>query len=173
MAVETRTRNLILFLAIAFLAGFALHAIIASLYQHPATRIITTNQAPKPIGPYSQGVQSGDFVFVSGQIGLDPATGNLSANVEEQTMQVMDNIRAILQEDGLDFSDVVQTRIYLTDLKDFEIVNGIYQRYFESSFPTRATVQVSGLPKGAKVEIEMVAKLRSCPSDDLLSISCS
>jgi 2-iminobutanoate/2-iminopropanoate deaminase len=161
MAVDTRSRNLILFLTIAFLAGFALHAIIMSVYQHPANRIIITNQAPKPIGPYSQGVHTGDFVFVSGQIGIDPATGNLSANVDEQTIQVMENIRAILQEEGLDFSDVVQARIYLTDLKDFETVNGIYQRYFESSFPTRATVQVSGLPKGAKVEIEVVAKVRS------------
>ncbi len=160
MAVDTRTRNLILFLAVAFLAGFALQVIIASLYQHPAKLIIFTSQAPKPIGPYSQGVQSGDFVFVSGQIGLDPGTGNLSATVEGQTMQVMENLRAILQEAGLDFTDVVQTRIYLTDLKDFEAVNGIYERYFESFHPARATVQVAALPKGAKVEIEMVAKRR-------------
>jgi 2-iminobutanoate/2-iminopropanoate deaminase len=160
MALDARTRNLILFLAIAFLAGFALHAIIVSLYQHPAKQIIITSQAPEPIGPYSQGVQSGDFVFVSGQIGLDPATGTIPADVEEQTMQVMENLRAILQEAGLDFSDVVQTRIYVTDLKDFETINGIYQQYFESSHPARATVQVSGLPRGAKVEIEMVAQRR-------------
>ena len=87
-------------------------------------------------------------------------TGNLPVTVDEQTIQAMENIRAILQEAGLDFTRVVQTRIYLTDLQDFTTVNGVYQRYFEGSYPARATVQVAGLPKGAKVEIEMVAMRR-------------
>jgi len=158
MTFETKTRNLIFALVVAFVTGFALHAIVAPLYQHPAKTILFTKQAPEPIGPYSQGVQYGDFVFVSGQIGLDPVTGNLPATVDGQTVRVMENLKAILQEAGLDFTCVVQTRIYLTDLQDFNTVNEVYLRYFENSYPARATVQVAGLPKGAKVEIEMVAK---------------
>ena len=160
MAFDAKTRNLIFAIVVALVAGAALYAIIAPLYQPPAKKILFTKQAPEPIGPYSQGVQYGDFVFVSGQIGLDPVTGNLPATVDGQTIQAMENIRAILQEAGLDFTRVVQTRIYLTDLQDFTTVNGVYQRYFEGSYPARATVQVAGLPKGAKVEIEMVAMRR-------------
>ena len=160
MAFDAKTRNLIFAIVVALVAGVALYAIIAPLYQPPAKKILFTKQAPEPIGPYSQGVQYGDFVFVSGQIGLDPVTGNLRATVDGQTIQAMENIRAILQEAGLDFTRVVQTRIYLTDLQDSTTVNGVYQRYFEGSYPARATVQVAGLPKGAKVEIEMVAMRR-------------
>jgi len=157
MAFEAKTRNLIFALVVALVTGVALYAIIAPLYQHPAKKILFTKQAPEPIGPYSQGVRYGDFVFISGQIGLDPVTGNLPATVNGQTVQVMENLKAILQEAGLDFTSVVQARIYLTDLQDFYTVNGVYQRYFEGSYPARATVQVAGLPKGATVEIEMVA----------------
>lgn len=160
MAVNIKTRNLILILVITFLAGFALQVIIAPMYQHPAKWTVLTDKAPKPIGPYSQAVPSVDFVFVSGQIGLDPVTGNLSATIKEQTSQTMENLGAILHEARLNFSDVVQTRIYITDIRDFEAVNGIYQRYFQSLHPARATIQVAGLPKGGKVEIEMIAKRR-------------
>jgi 2-iminobutanoate/2-iminopropanoate deaminase len=157
MAFEAKTRNLIFVLVVVLVTGIALYAIIAPRYQHPVKTILFTKQAPEPIGPYSQGVQHGDFVFVSGQIGLDPVTGNLPVTVDGQTVQAMENTRAILQEAGLDFTSVVQTRIYLTDLQDFTTVNGVYQRYFEGAYPARSTVQVAGLPKGAKVEIEMVA----------------
>jgi 2-iminobutanoate/2-iminopropanoate deaminase len=160
MAFEAKTRNLIFALVAALLTGLALYAIVAPLYQPPAKNILFTRQAPEPIGPYSQGVQYGDFVFISGQIGLDPVTGNLPATVDGQTIQVMENLKAILAEAGLDFTSVVQTRIFLTDLQDFTTVNGVYQRYFEGAYPARATVQVAGLPKGAKVEIEMVAMRR-------------
>lgn len=158
MVVEIKTRNLIIALIVACFIVIALYALIAPQSQHPVKTILFTKKAPEPIGPYSQGVQHGDFVFVSGQIGLDPATGNLSATVDGQTKQAMENIRAILAEAGLDFTSVVQTRIYLTDLQDFTTVNGVYQNYFEGSYPARATVQVAALPKGAKVEIEVVAK---------------
>lgn len=151
---------LILLLAIAFLAGFALHAILVPSDQHPGKRILVSDQAPAPIGPYSQAVQYGDYVFISGQIGLDPGTGNLSVTAGEQAVQAMENLEAVLGTAGLDFSDVVQSRIYLTDMQDFQIVNSIYQRYFESEAPARALVQVAGLPRGAKVEIEMIAKMR-------------
>lgn len=160
MTFEAKTRNLIFALVAALLTGLALYAIVAPLYQPPAKNILFTRQAPEPIGPYSQGVQYGDFVFISGQIGLDPVTGNLPATVDGQTIQVMENLKAILAEAGLDFTSVVQSRIFLTDLQDFTTVNGVYQRYFEGAYPARATVQVAGLPKGAKVEIEMVAMRR-------------
>lgn len=127
---------------------------------HPAKHEVNSKQAPAPIGPYSQGVQSGNFVFLSGQIGLDPATGNLTGDVEGQTTQVMENLRAVLAASNLTFSDVVQTRIYLTNLSDFTTVNRIYDTHFNGTYPSRSTVQVAGLPKGALVEIEMVAEKR-------------
>ncbi|MEI7649954.1 MAG: RidA family protein, partial [Methanomicrobiales archaeon] len=127
---------------------------------HPAKKVIFTERAPTPIGPYSQAAPSGDFVFTSGQIGIDPATGNLSATTEEQTVRIMENLRAILQQSGLGLGDVVQTRIYLTNMSDWTTVNGIYGSYFKDGYPARVTVQVSGLPKGAKIEIEMVAQKR-------------
>lgn len=159
MATDKRTYYLLI--VIAFLAGFAVNGVITPLFQHTEKQVIFTNNAPEPIGPYSQAVRSGDYVFISGQIGIDPATGNLSApTAAGQATQVMENLKAILQEAGLDFSDVVQSRIYLTDLQDFTTVNGIYGQYFGSNPPARATVQVAALPKGAKVEIEMVAHRR-------------
>ena len=143
-----------------FLAGCVLYGLLASQPVPPAKQVIFTERAPTPIGPYSQAVQSGDFVFTSGQIGLDPATGNLSATTEEQTVRTMENLHAILQQSGLGFRDVVQTRIYLTNMSDWTTVNGIYGSYFKDGYPARVTVQVAGLPKGAKVEIEMVAQKR-------------
>jgi 2-iminobutanoate/2-iminopropanoate deaminase len=158
MAADKRT--CILLIVIAILAGFALHAIVAPLFQNPEKQVVFTKKAPEPIGPYSQAVRSGDFVFISGQIGIDPATGNLSATTEEQAIQAMENIKAVLTEAGLDFSDVVQARIYVTDLQDFAAVNAVCQQYFARDPPARATVQVPALPKGAKVEIEMMAQQR-------------
>jgi 2-iminobutanoate/2-iminopropanoate deaminase len=102
----------------------------------------------------------GDYLFLSGQIGLDPATGTLSDTVAGETGQAMENLRAVLHQVGLDFSDVVQTRIYLTDLADFDTVNTVYAEYLQEPYPARAAVEVAGLPKGARVEIEMVAKVR-------------
>jgi 2-iminobutanoate/2-iminopropanoate deaminase len=121
-------------------------------------KIIETSAAPRAIGPYSQAIQAGGFVFISGQIPLDPATGDLvSGSVEEETARVLDNIRAILEAAGLGMGDVVKTTVYLTDLGDFGRVNEVYSRYFESQPPARATVQVAALPRGVRVEIEAIA----------------
>lgn len=114
--------------------------------------------APRAIGPYSQAVTAGDFVFLSGQIPLNPETGDLiGPAIEQQTEQVMKNLAAVLTHHKLSFAQVVSARIYLTDLKNFATVNSIYEKALEGSRPARATIQVSALPKGAQVEIEMVA----------------
>ncbi|HEY6872619.1 MAG TPA: RidA family protein [Geobacteraceae bacterium] len=123
--------------------------------------IIATDQAPKAIGPYSQAVKAGGFVFCSGQIPLDPATGELrGADIREQTGQVMENIAAVLAATGLTFGDVVKSTIFMTDLADFAAVNEVYGERFPSSPPARSTVEVKGLPRGARVEIEVIALAR-------------
>jgi 2-iminobutanoate/2-iminopropanoate deaminase len=120
--------------------------------------IITTPNAPAPIGPYNQAVLSGNLLFISGQICLDPATGELkSKDIQEETHQVMHNLKAILQQAGMDFSHVVKTSIFITDMQQFGAVNEVYGKYFESDFPARETVQVSALPKFVNVEISMIA----------------
>lgn len=123
--------------------------------------IIATDRAPKAIGPYSQGVKGGGFLFFSGQIPLDPATGELrGGDIGAQTEVVMDNIAAVLDAAGLTFADVVKTTIFLTNLADFAVVNEVYGKRFPDSPPARSTVEVSGLPRGAGVEIEVVALAR-------------
>ncbi len=119
---------------------------------------IQTSEAPAAIGPYSQAVQAGGFIFYSGQIPLSPESGALVAGgIVEQTRQVMANMRAVLHASGRDFSDIVKTTIYLTDLADFATVNEIYGEFFTDVPPARACVQVAALPKGADVEIEWIA----------------
>ena len=120
--------------------------------------IINTSSAPAPIGPYSQAIRTGNMLFISGQICIDPATGNLkNKDLQEETHQVMHNLRSILQEAGMDFSQVVKTTIYLTDMNRFGEINEVYGKYFNHSFPARETVQVSALPKFVNVEISMIA----------------
>src|SRR6266540_631834 len=120
--------------------------------------IIVTEKAPKAIGPYSQGVRAGGFIFFSGQIPLDPATGELvGKTIAEQTERVMDNIAALLETAGIGFIDVVKTTIYLVNLADFATVNEIYGSRFAAAPPARSTVEVKGLPRGAGIEIEVVA----------------
>jgi 2-iminobutanoate/2-iminopropanoate deaminase len=120
--------------------------------------IIATDRAPQAIGPYSQGVKAGGFVFFSGQIPLDPATGEIrGTDIAVQTEQVMENIGGMLSATGLGFPDVVKTTIFLADLADFSVVNEIYGRRFPAEPPARSTVEVQGLPRGALVEIEVVA----------------
>ncbi|MDP3396539.1 MAG: Rid family detoxifying hydrolase [Methanoregula sp.] len=157
MAADKNTIILVLVFACGLLAGCVLYGLLAPQPIHPEKLVVFSERAPNPIGPYSQAVQSGNFVFTSGQIGIDPATGNLSATTEEQTVRTMENLHAILQQSGLGFADVVQTRIYLTNMSDWTTVNGCYGSYFKEGYPARVTVQVAGLPKGATVEIEMVA----------------
>ncbi|MGI6295761.1 MAG: RidA family protein [Armatimonadota bacterium] len=122
--------------------------------------VVETSAAPKAIGPYSQGIKAGGFLFVSGQIPIDPETGSMAAvDVVAQTKQVMANLGAILSAEGLGFKDLVKTTIFLTDLSDFARVNDAYAEYFESDPPARSTIQVVALPKGAKIEIEAIATL--------------
>jgi len=119
---------------------------------------IETADAPAAIGPYSQGVRAGNYVFFSGQIPLDPATGEVvDGGIVAQTERVMASMNAVLAAAGLEFHQVVKTTIYLTDLNDFAVVNNIYGRHFSGTFPARATVQVAALPKGVRVEIEWIA----------------
>lgn len=120
--------------------------------------IINSDIAPAPIGPYSQAVLSGNMLFISGQICFEPSTGELkNKDLQEETHQVMHNLKAILQAAGMDFSNVVKTTIFLTDMNRFAEMNEVYGKYFEGDFPARETVQVSALPKFVNVEISMIA----------------
>lgn len=127
--------------------------------------VITTASAPAPIGPYNQAILSGNLLFISGQIAIDPATGELvKGDIREETHQVMKNLQAILAQAGMDFGQVVKTTIFLTDMHQFAQVNEVYGSYFpatlpdgQSGYPARETVQVSALPKFVNVEISMIA----------------
>lgn len=126
------------------------------------TKAISTEQAPKAIGPYSQAIVANGFAFLSGQVGIDPATGEIvKGGTEPEARRVLENVRAVLAAAGAGFEDVVRTTIYLVDLGDFALVNAIYGEYVKSPLPARATVQVSALPKGARVEIDAIAVVRA------------
>jgi 2-iminobutanoate/2-iminopropanoate deaminase len=121
-------------------------------------KIILTDQAPAPIGPYSQAVETGSLVFCSGQVSIDPKTNQvITTDIKAQTEQVMKNVEAVLKAAGVGFKNVIKTTIFLTDMKDFTTVNEIYGRFFPSEPPARSTVAVAGLPKGVNVEIEVIA----------------
>jgi 2-iminobutanoate/2-iminopropanoate deaminase len=126
-------------------------------------KVIITQEAPAPIGPYSQAVQVGQQLFISGQIPLDPSTGELiTGSIEEETTQVMKNLSAVLSQAGGDWENVVKVSIFLTDMADFAAVNNIYGSYIpEKSAPARETVAVAGLPKGVRVEISAIAFLNA------------
>lgn len=119
--------------------------------------VINTNNAPEAIGPYSQGVIVGDFVYTSGQIPLNPVTGELVTDIKLATKQSMENIKAILEEAGTSLNNLVKTSIFLKDLNDFEAVNEVYGTYFIENKPARSCVQVAKLPKDAVIEIEAIA----------------
>ncbi len=120
--------------------------------------VISTEKAPKAIGPYSQAIEAAGLLFASGQIPIVPATGEIVAGgIEEQTMQVLSNVEAILAAKGLGFSDVVKTTVFLSDMNDFATVNGIYAKAFVENPPARSCVQVARLPKDVKIEIETIA----------------
>ncbi len=122
---------------------------------------IATSAAPAAIGPYSQAVVAGNLLFVSGQIPLEPESGELvGGDIESQTRRVLDNLKAIIQAAGADMDRVVKTTIFLADMNDFAAVNRVYAEYFKATLPARATVQVAGLPKGVPVEIEAVVLLK-------------
>jgi 2-iminobutanoate/2-iminopropanoate deaminase len=121
--------------------------------------VISTSYAPAAIGPYSQAIRAGQFLFASGQLGLDPATGELREGIEAQTRQVLANMQAVLAESGAPVASVVKTTIFLADMADFAVVNKIYGEVFNHEPPARSTVQVAGLPKNGLVEIEMIVLL--------------
>ncbi|NJM09760.1 MAG: RidA family protein [Bdellovibrionaceae bacterium] len=121
--------------------------------------IIRTDRAPAPVGPYSQAVDAGGFLFCSGQIAIDPKTNQVHTGpIEEQTKLVLENIKAVLTEAGLSFPNIVKTTIFLTSMNDFAAVNEVYAKYFTEQPPARSTIAVAGLPKGVHVEIEVIAK---------------
>ncbi|HET9746297.1 MAG TPA: RidA family protein [Chitinophagaceae bacterium] len=123
-------------------------------------QVINTPSAPAPIGPYSQGVRTGDMLFISGQICIDPATGKLNnEDIQQETHQVMQNLGAILEASDMSFHHVVKTTIFITDMNRFAEINEVYGKFFDtnSTFPARETVQVSALPKFVNVEISMIA----------------
>ena len=126
-----------------------------------ANKVIHTDSAPKAIGPYSQAIVSGNLVFTSGQIPLDPKTQQMvPGDIRAQTERVMENLSAVLQAAGVTFADVVKAGIFVVDLADFAVVNEIYGKRFPSDPPARSTVQVAALPKGARVEIDLIAVKR-------------
>ncbi len=121
-------------------------------------KIINTPSAPDPIGPYSQAVQAGSLLFISGQVAINPANGNVEAtDIFGEAHQVMHNLKAILGEAGMDFNNVLKTTIFLSDMSLFATVNEVYGKYFNGEFPARETVAVKGLPKNVNVEISMIA----------------
>jgi 2-iminobutanoate/2-iminopropanoate deaminase len=120
---------------------------------------ITTSDAPSVVGPYSQAIEANGFLFCAGQIGINPKTGNLALDIEEQTHQAMKNIQAVLQAAGVDLNKVVKTTIFLADMADYATVNELYATYFTTTKPARSTVAVAQLPKDALIEIEAIATL--------------
>ena len=134
-------------------------------------RIVSTTDAPAAVGPYSQAVRVGQFVFTAGQIPLDPKTGVIvSEDISEQARRVLDNLTAVLKAENLTFSHIVKTTIFLTDMADFQAVNEVYATYFSDIPPARSTVAVSALPKGARVEIECIAVSDQTPAGGQLSV---
>src|SRR6476659_10015936 len=121
-------------------------------------KIVSTTEAPAAVGPYSQAVRIGPMLFTAGQIPLDPKTAQIVAgDIGDQTRRVLDNLTAVLKAEGMDFSNIVKTTVFMTNLGDFQTMNEVYAGYFSDQPPARSTVQVSALPKGAQVEIEVIA----------------
>lgn len=121
------------------------------------TKVVKTNKAPGAIGPYSQGIDIGNMIFFSGQIPLDPETGVMPEGIEAQTRCALDNVKGLLESQNLTFKNVVKTTVFLDNINDFATMNGIYAEYFEEPYPARSAVEVAKLPKGALLEVEVVA----------------
>ncbi len=121
-------------------------------------KVIATTEAPAAVGPYSQAIALGDLLFAAGQIPLDPSTGEIvGTDVTAQTERVCQNIAAVLKANGMTFSNVVKTTVFLVDLANFAAMNAVYSKYFSEPYPARSTIQVAGLPRGSQVEIEIIA----------------
>ena len=126
----------------------------------PPKKIVSTDAAPKAIGPYSQAVDLGDLVFLSGQIPLDPASGQIvgAGDIQAQTERVLQNLQGVLQASGLTLANIVRTTVFMVDLAEFPKMNEVYAKYFAQDPPARSTVQVSALPRGSRVEIDAIAR---------------
>ena len=122
-------------------------------------KVIHTKKSPEAIGPYNQGIVAGGFLFTSGQLPINPETGEVQISIEDQTKQVLENLKAIIEESGCTMKDVVKCTVYITQMDDFDVVNKIYATYFPENPPARATVEISALAKGALVEIDAIAAL--------------
>ncbi|MEE1277834.1 MAG: RidA family protein [Acutalibacteraceae bacterium] len=120
-------------------------------------KVISTDKSPAAIGPYSQGLDAGNIVFVSGQIPVNVQTGTMADTIEEQTAQSLNNVKNILAANGLTMANVIKTSVFLSDLNDFAAMNKVYETFFTAPYPTRSCVQVAAIPKGAKIEIECIA----------------
>lgn len=120
-------------------------------------KVVETKKAPGAIGPYSQGIDIGNLIFFSGQIPLNPETGEMPEGIEAQTKQALENVKGLLESQGLDFSHVVKTTVFLGNMDDFNTVNSIYAQYFVEPYPARSAVEVGRLPKGALIEVEIIA----------------
>lgn len=120
-------------------------------------KVVETKKAPGAIGPYSQGIDIGNLIFFSGQIPLSPETGEMPEGIEAQTKQALENVKGLLESQGLDFSHVVKTTVFLDNMDDFNTVNSIYAQYFVEPYPARSAVEVGRLPKGALIEVEIIA----------------
>ena len=154
-SMKTTCMNKTLLLAVSI--GFSPIA----FSQTTLKKAIETKNAPAPIGPYSQAVQAGNLLFVSGQIAKDPATGIMkNDSIKEEATQVMNNLKAVLDAAGLGMDNVVKATIYLTDMNDFKKVNEVYGSFFKGTYPARETVQVSNLPANAKIEISVIAAVQ-------------
>ncbi len=121
-------------------------------------KVVYTERAPKPVGPYSQAIIAGNFIFTAGQIPIDPKTNQIvQGDIKEQTRQVLENLKAVLEEAGATFDDVVKVTVYMRDLNEFSAMNEVYSEYFKNSPPARTTVEVSRLPRDVKIEIDLIA----------------
>jgi|GEM_PF-76202 2-iminobutanoate/2-iminopropanoate deaminase len=155
--------SIITWLKFAFLIAAFMAALVAgglAVARRSTPKALLTVRAPAPIGPYSQAVKTGRFVFLSGQLGMDPESGRLAEGAQAQTEQALDNIEAILETEGAPIRSIVKTTIFLVDMGDFAAVNEVYAKRFSGVMPARSTIQVAALPKGALVEIEAIARLR-------------
>jgi 2-iminobutanoate/2-iminopropanoate deaminase len=148
-----------IFMRVAFLLMFSIFFLLLTISGGKMEKkVVFTEKAPKPIGPYSQAIIAGNLIFTAGQIPIDPATNQVvQGDIKEQTRRVLENLRAILESVGATFDDVVKVTIYMKDLNEFSAMNEVYSEYFKNSPPARTTVEVSRLPRDVKIEIDLIA----------------
>jgi 2-iminobutanoate/2-iminopropanoate deaminase len=148
-----------IFMRVAFLLMFSIFFLLSTISGGKMEKkVVFTEKAPKPIGPYSQAIIAGNLIFTAGQIPIDPATNQVvQGDIKEQTRRVLENLRAILESVGATFDDIVKVTIYMKDLNEFSAMNEVYSEYFKNSPPARTTVEVSRLPRDVKIEIDLIA----------------